>query len=102
MKLKTENFKTTTDFNMTKKYEPKFYTTERDGKIALWVVMPNGVKQNIWDVEKKVWTEDMKKAIISSFLIGGRAILSILTTNCSLSQTVNGIEFTHMEGECTL
>ena len=85
-----------------KQYEPKFYTTEREGKIALWVVMPNGVKQNIWDISKKSWTEDVQKAVMSSFLLGMDATIKMLTVSCRINSIINGRSFEHIEGESTL
>ena len=90
------------NIDMTKQYEPKFYTTDRDGKIALWVVMPNGVKQNIWTIEKKCATEDVLKSIMSAYLLGMDASISLINTSCRVTRTTNGLNFEHIEGEDTL
>jgi len=44
---------------------PKFRITNRDGKKSLWVN-----NRNIWDLEAKVLTKDVKQAIISAYYIG--------------------------------
>lgn len=54
-------------------YEPKFIVTERNGKLALWVKMPNGRQYNIWDVTKSEATEDVLKTIESAFSRGMEA-----------------------------
>jgi len=90
------------NIDMTKQYEPKFYTTDRDGKIALWVVMPNGVKQNIWDIEKKSWTNAVQEAVMRSFLLGMQATVSVYATSCKVFYGLNGKSFEHIEGEETL
>lgn len=90
------------NIDMTKQYEPKFYTTDRDGKIALWVVMPNGVKQNIWDIEKVYFSDSVKKAIMSSFIKGMEASVFVIGMACRVSHSLNGRSFEHIEGEETL
>jgi S-methylmethionine-dependent homocysteine/selenocysteine methylase len=85
------------NIDMTKQYEPKFYTTDRDGKIALWVVLPNGTKQNIWDVEKKCWTEDVQEAVMHAYLIGMNATAQIVTTCCRFSYTSTNRKFEHIK-----
>ena len=50
--------------------KPKIKTTERDGKIAVWVIMPNGMDWNITDVTRKEWTDKMEFAIRSAFARG--------------------------------
>jgi hypothetical protein len=49
---------------------PKFYTTKRDGKVALWVSMPDGADRNIWDISSHNWSEEVQKAIVSAFYRG--------------------------------
>ena len=49
---------------------PKFYTTKRDGKIALWVSMPYGGDRNIWDITSKSWNKEVESAVISAFYLG--------------------------------
>lgn len=55
-------------------YKPKFYTTIREGKVALWVKMPDGKHYNIWDIPRKQFTPEMKRAVVSAFQLGGRAM----------------------------
>jgi hypothetical protein len=50
-----------------KEYRPEFSTTRRDGKVALWVKLPNGELYNIWDLSESELTHDVEKAIICSF-----------------------------------
>jgi hypothetical protein len=49
---------------------PKFYTTKRAGKIALWVSMSKNGDYNIWDVSEKNWNEEVQGAVISAFYRG--------------------------------
>jgi len=44
---------------------PKFRIANRDGKKSLWVN-----DRNIWDLEEKALTKEVKKAIISAYYIG--------------------------------
>lgn len=53
-------------------YEPKFFTTERNGKTALWVVMPDGTEQNLWDVS--FLTHDLESMIPLIFKLGMKAV----------------------------
>lgn len=48
-------------------YRPKLFTTERDGKVAIWIKMPGGESFNVWDLDKKVVTQQVMKAIASAF-----------------------------------
>lgn len=63
---------------MCNKYRPKLITTDRDGKIAVWIKMPGGESYNIWDLDKKVVTPDVLKAIMSSFERGYLAHVSLV------------------------
>ena len=90
------------NIDITKQYEPKFYTTDRDGKIALWVVMPDGIKQNIWEIEKKHWTEDVQEAVMQAYMIGMSSTIQIVTTCCRFSHTLTNRKFEHIKGEDTL
>ena len=90
------------NINMTKQYEPKFYTTDRDGKIDLWVIMPNGDKQNIWDIEQKNDSVEVRKAVMSSFLLGMKATVSVVGMAVQINHSLNGRSFEHIEGEETL
>lgn len=56
------------------RYQPKFTKTKRDGKVALWVEMPNGDSYNIEDLPKKLADNpDVLSAVMSAFYRGGRA-----------------------------
>ena len=49
-------------------YNPKFYTTERNGELALWVEMPNGESYNIYDVSKDLFdNSNFQRAIVFAF-----------------------------------
>lgn len=50
----------------------KIIKRERNGKVSLWVMMPNGEEWNIWDLDKKAYTKDVKSAIESAFELGVR------------------------------
>lgn len=57
-------------------YDPKFSTTERKGKFAIWVTMPNGEKYNIWDLDPRVFgkfSPDVCAAIQIAFTRGFEA-----------------------------
>ena len=60
---------------------PKFYTTKRDGKIALWVSMPYGGDRNIWDIASKSWNKEIESAVISAFYLGSECH-EILVNRC--------------------
>ena len=54
-------------------YEPKIKTTERSGKIALWIPLPDGYRTedwNIWDLERHEYTENVQNAIRVAFELG--------------------------------
>lgn len=90
------------NINMTKQYEPKFYTTDRDGKIALWVLLPNGTKQNIWDIEKKCWTKDVQEAVMHAYMIGMNSTVQIIGICRRFSYLLTNRKFEHIKGENTL
>ena len=46
-------------------YNPKFYTTERNGELALWVEMPNGESYNIYDVSKDFLYTRIEKGLLT-------------------------------------
>lgn len=52
---------------MCNQYRPKLITTERDGKVAIWMKMPTGDSFNICDLDKKLATNAVKKAIMAGF-----------------------------------
>lgn len=49
----------------------KFFTTERDGKIALWVDYGDG-PWNIWDLSKAEATPAVLFAVQASFKLGAK------------------------------
>ena len=51
--------------------KPSFYITDRNDKKALWVSLEDE-HLNIWDLTKKELTEDVQKAILSSFYRGAQ------------------------------
>ena len=67
---------------------PKFSTTQRDGKVALWVSMPDGRKHNIWDVSPHNWSEEVQKAIVSAFYRGAECS-KMLVTRCFVEGRYN-------------
>ena len=54
-------------------YKPKFKTTLRNGKKAIWVKLPNKNVVNIWDLPKEQLTEGVKDAIAVAFERGMQA-----------------------------
>lgn len=60
-------------------YIPEFTTTKRNGKIALWVKMPNNEKYNLGDIsEQDFKKEEIQFAIICSFERGFKAFNQII------------------------
>jgi len=49
---------------------PCFKTTNRLNKKAVWVYFSRADRQNIWDLEEKELTDDVKAAIRYAFEIG--------------------------------
>lgn len=63
-------------------YEPKFSFGEMRGdKKSLWVEMPNGELYNIWDVIPEQISDDVLKAIMSSFTRGIEAHRQMIRLN---------------------
>lgn len=67
---------------------PKFYTTERDGKFALWVSMPDDSDRNIWDISSKNWNKEVVSAVISAFYRGAECH-EILVNRCRVEERYN-------------
>lgn len=72
------------------KYSPKITTSERDGKIALWVNMPSGNKYNICDLRKKYVTQDVLYGIARGIELGMRAVKDL--TNQYNSTIVTSVD----------
>jgi hypothetical protein len=53
-----------------KRIEPSFFTTDRDGKIAVWARFPNGDSFNIADFRESELTDKVRAAIERSFARG--------------------------------
>lgn len=69
-------------------YVPKFTTTERNGKIALWVKMPDNTKYNLGDIsEQDFKKEEIKFAIICAFERGMNALKQIISNNFEQQST---------------
>lgn len=70
-------------------YKPEFKKYERDGKVSLWVTMPNGQDWNIWDIaETNPWIES---AVISAFDRGFQAHDMASEVNASID-TLKGFK----------
>ncbi len=52
---------------------PEFFTTERNGKLAIWVKMPDGDAFNIADLFPSELSDDVRAAIERSFARGAEA-----------------------------
>jgi hypothetical protein len=57
-------------------YKPEFSRRDRNGKISLWVKMPDGDIWNIWDLPKGI-SRDGELALMHSFELGFRAAISM-------------------------
>ena len=51
---------------------PRFTTTTRNGKVAMWVTMPDGSEWNIWDLSENIFHQS-KEAILNAFRLGYEA-----------------------------
>lgn len=51
-----------------------FMTSERNKKIALWLLV-DGQQQNIWDIQKRCVTPEVLRAVQSAFELGIRYAL---------------------------
>jgi hypothetical protein len=69
-------------------YQPKFKKYERDGRVSLWVVMPNGEEWNIWDIDET--NSRVESAVISAFERGFSA--SRMSTPNIPTCTLQGFE----------
>jgi hypothetical protein len=49
---------------------PKFFRTIRNGKVALWVTMPNGESCNIWDISPAHDADEVLAAVAMAFSRG--------------------------------
>jgi len=64
-------------------YKPEFTMTDRRGKTALWVLMPNNKEYNIGDIDKTALSK-VENAIIHAFELG-YAARGMIDTSMSLS-----------------
>ena len=50
----------------------KFFTTKREGKVALWVQREGDSAWNIWDLKQKEATPEVLEAVHRAFEMGWR------------------------------
>lgn len=70
----------------------KFKTTERNGKVAIWILFSEGTRKdnrlwNVWDLPQYPTMEEVMKAISSAYELGWKHKMASM--NSCINQSVN-------------